>query len=154
MIFALEKMSLEELQALEKEFQRKLGGVQEELRSRVLNNKTAQSGMDRCDCGCKYWENDRCTDCGAEHNPVKHWEVEGVCGWRYLDLESEDAIRHDGEVRVRKTGRTGKYTVMQWLSRSRSWVSLCKPGANSPSYFTKFEGAVKHANEYLPSSRS
>lgn len=22
-------------------------------------------GVDRCYCGCKYWENDRCIDCGG-----------------------------------------------------------------------------------------
>lgn len=30
-------------------------------------NKFAREGVDRCECGCKYWENDRCHDCGAEH---------------------------------------------------------------------------------------
>ena len=28
-------------------------------------NTIARDGVDRCDCGCKYWENDRCIDCGA-----------------------------------------------------------------------------------------
>ncbi|HET6494071.1 MAG TPA: hypothetical protein VFH61_01755 [Thermoleophilia bacterium] len=27
-------------------------------------NKVARSGYDRCSCGCKYWEHDRCIDCG------------------------------------------------------------------------------------------
>lgn len=31
-----------------------------------LGNKIAREGCDRCYCGCKYWENDRCVDCG-EH---------------------------------------------------------------------------------------
>lgn len=22
-------------------------------------------GLDRCSCGCKYWEDDRCIDCGG-----------------------------------------------------------------------------------------
>lgn len=26
-------------------------------------NRYAQEGCDRCSCGCKYWENDRCVDC-------------------------------------------------------------------------------------------
>jgi hypothetical protein len=30
-----------------------------------LGNKVAQEGVDRCACGCKYWENDRCIDCGT-----------------------------------------------------------------------------------------
>ena len=29
-----------------------------------LGNVEAQEGCDRCSCGCKYWENDRCIDCG------------------------------------------------------------------------------------------
>ena len=33
-------------------------------------NLTAQSGCDRCDCGCKYWEFDRCIDCGKMHEPA------------------------------------------------------------------------------------
>lgn len=28
-------------------------------------NMGAKEGCDRCACGCKYWENDRCIDCGA-----------------------------------------------------------------------------------------
>lgn len=30
---------------------------------RNLGNKYAQEGLDRCVCGSKYWENDRCVDC-------------------------------------------------------------------------------------------
>lgn len=29
-----------------------------------LGNTVAREGCDRCRCGCKYWENDKCTDCG------------------------------------------------------------------------------------------
>jgi hypothetical protein len=32
-------------------------------------NAVAKEGQDRCACGCKYWENDRCIDCG------RVWEV-------------------------------------------------------------------------------
>lgn len=28
------------------------------------NNLIAREGVDRCFCGCKYWENDHCIDCG------------------------------------------------------------------------------------------
>jgi len=28
-------------------------------------NTTAQEGCDRCLCGSKYWENDKCIGCGA-----------------------------------------------------------------------------------------
>lgn len=27
-------------------------------------NRVREDGVDRCHCGCKYWENDRCIDCG------------------------------------------------------------------------------------------
>jgi hypothetical protein len=30
-----------------------------------LGNTIAQEGCDRCGCGCKYWENDRCVDCNT-----------------------------------------------------------------------------------------
>lgn len=32
-------------------------------------NVIAREGVDRCGCGSKYWEQDRCVDCGerAEH---------------------------------------------------------------------------------------
>jgi hypothetical protein len=30
-----------------------------------LGNSVRQEGIDRCACGCKYWEHDRCIDCGA-----------------------------------------------------------------------------------------
>jgi hypothetical protein len=29
-------------------------------------NTRAREGVDRCSCGSKYWEGDRCVDCGAE----------------------------------------------------------------------------------------
>jgi hypothetical protein len=28
-------------------------------------NIARQNHVDRCWCGCKYWENDRCIDCGG-----------------------------------------------------------------------------------------
>ncbi len=34
-------------------------------------NKTAEEGCDRCPCGCKYWEKDRCIDCGTPHAEVQ-----------------------------------------------------------------------------------
>ena len=29
-------------------------------------NTKARSGCDRCNCGCKYWEQDLCIDCGMK----------------------------------------------------------------------------------------
>lgn len=34
-------------------------------------NINAQEGVDRCQCGCKYWENDKCIDCGTLIEIVK-----------------------------------------------------------------------------------
>src|SRR4051812_21673403 len=31
----------------------------------VHGNRVRMEGLDRCYCGCKYWENDRCVDCGG-----------------------------------------------------------------------------------------
>lgn len=33
-------------------------------------NVIAKEGVDRCFCGCKYWENDKCVDCGEHINDV------------------------------------------------------------------------------------
>ena len=33
-------------------------------------NAVAREGCDRCSCGCKYWENDRCIDCGTPISEV------------------------------------------------------------------------------------
>jgi hypothetical protein len=35
-----------------------------------LHNGTAREGADRCRCGCKYWEYDRCVDCGLHVSRV------------------------------------------------------------------------------------
>lgn len=35
----------------------------------ALGNAVAREGQDVCACGCKYWENDQCFDCGANWHP-------------------------------------------------------------------------------------
>ena len=35
-------------------------------------NQTATEGCSRCECGCKYWEGDRCIDCGTVHDAARH----------------------------------------------------------------------------------
>lgn len=37
-----------------------------------LGNRSAQSGCDRCTCGCKYWESDVCIDCGSRWAEETH----------------------------------------------------------------------------------
>ena len=34
-------------------------------------NTVAQEGCDRCECGCKYWEHDKCIDCGKHVSEIK-----------------------------------------------------------------------------------
>ena len=33
-------------------------------------NFVALEGYDRCPCGCKYWEQDRCIDCNTHVNDI------------------------------------------------------------------------------------
>ena len=35
-----------------------------------LGNEVARSGYDRCPCGCKYYEHDKCIDCGVHINNI------------------------------------------------------------------------------------
>ena len=37
-----------------------------------FGNKAAREGLDRCFCGCKYWENDLCTDCQTHIDAVRN----------------------------------------------------------------------------------
>jgi hypothetical protein len=34
-------------------------------------NRLAREGVDRCPCGAKYWEHDRCVSCGDKFVPEK-----------------------------------------------------------------------------------
>lgn len=36
-------------------------------------NAIAEEGNDRCFCGCKYWENDRCVDCHSTIEEVRRY---------------------------------------------------------------------------------
>lgn len=46
-------------------------------------NRVRAEGADRCWCGCKYWENDRCIDCGGTE-----------------PMTEADIARRDAEVRA------------------------------------------------------
>ena len=35
------------------------------------DNLIAREGCDRCYCGCKYWEHDRCIDCGTHISQIQ-----------------------------------------------------------------------------------
>lgn len=40
-------------------------------------NLVAREGYDRCGCGCKYFENDRCTDCNTHINKIPTCPADG-----------------------------------------------------------------------------
>lgn len=42
----------------------------------VHGNRIAEEGCDRCFCGCKYWELDRCIDCGTHIDKVLPYQDE------------------------------------------------------------------------------
>ncbi len=42
----------------------------------TYGNQTAREGWDRCACGCKYWQNDECIDCGASVEQARAAEAE------------------------------------------------------------------------------
>lgn len=45
-----------------------------------LGSLVAQEGCDRCYCGCKYWENDTCVDCGTKITDIPRAELDEMSG--------------------------------------------------------------------------
>jgi hypothetical protein len=73
------------------------------IKSDTHNNRIAVEGVTRCDCGSKYWESDRCVDCGADastspdssNDPFVPQEVAWMlpgAGWRSRTVNSEAAL--------------------------------------------------------------
>lgn len=57
----------------------RVGVLEEEHRE----NRIARSGYDRCTCGCKYFEGDRCIDCNTHVTEIPTCPAEGcfeICG--------------------------------------------------------------------------
>jgi hypothetical protein len=52
-----------------------------------FGNINAREGCDRCACGCKYWEDDKCVSCGML------WEV------RQIQMQA-DIARYMNEVKL------------------------------------------------------
>jgi len=84
-----------------------------------LGNRVRQEGVDRCPCGCKYWENDRCVDCGErlpdEACPDHFVGAETLgcqeCGWN-------GAMRRFGCTVVTGDGSVcGKPAVQSFVSK-------------------------------------
>lgn len=55
-------MRFETRRGMQKRYQRTRA---EQEQADRLGNVKAREGCDRCYCGCKYWENDRCVDCNT-----------------------------------------------------------------------------------------
>ena len=45
-------------------------------------NVVAEEGLTLCTCGCKYWENDKCIDCGM--TPERLWIIQSAQNQRLL----------------------------------------------------------------------
>lgn len=69
----------------------------------VHGNRVRREGCDRCACGCKYWENDRCIDCGStepERDPQDAEDWAEATAWAagergFVDVMSDDDEHHD-----------------------------------------------------------
>jgi len=49
----------------------------------VHGNINAEEGVSRCTCGSKYWENDRCIDCGTSVEVVQIRQIADMS--RYMN---------------------------------------------------------------------
>lgn len=70
------------------------------MKSDNHGNVIAREGATRCACGCKYWENDRCIDCGDKPrcecgNPLNQDNDESKCDW-CMNPECEIIVEVDG----------------------------------------------------------
>lgn len=57
-----------------------------------LGNEIAKEGVDICFCGCKYWERDKCIDCGTSITVVKNSDCR-QCEWTNIFKSSQDGSR-------------------------------------------------------------
>ena len=65
-------------------------------------NINATEGVDRCVCGCKYWENDKCIDCGTLIEIVKI-------------RRQANALRYMNEVKLNVMFTTMVHYDLPWL---------------------------------------
>ena len=59
-----------------------------------LGNLIAREGRDRCGCGAKYWEHDRCVDCGTHVRFAVQPELPDTTN-PIIALVREDDVEHD-----------------------------------------------------------
>jgi hypothetical protein len=50
------------------------GQLQMFSQDELLGNRFAKEGCTRCECGCKYWENDHCHSCGKFVTIVREFQ--------------------------------------------------------------------------------
>jgi hypothetical protein len=58
-------------------------------------NLIAREGADRCGCGAKYWEDDKCVDCGTHVRHAIQPELPDVPANPIIALVREDDVEHD-----------------------------------------------------------
>jgi hypothetical protein len=58
-------------------------------------NLIAREGADRCGCGAKYWEDDKCVDCGTHVRHAIQPELPEVPANPIIALVREDDVEHD-----------------------------------------------------------
>lgn len=108
-------------------------------------------------CGERFYADgedgqENCPKCGTKGERAKAYDqvagefVELPDGWVEQKDRAEDIVRLDGKARVLLTGPNGRYAAQQKVGNH--WVSICKPGARSNSYFTKLLSCIAFADEY------
>lgn len=92
-------------------------------------NFIAEEGCDRCTCGCKYWENDRCTDCGThvcdaarERGPEPDpWEDDAVHSgedWRYEVANGDTRLGYREWVEAQRANEGGTLRIVVTLANA------------------------------------
>lgn len=66
-------------------------------------NINAAEGCDRCVCGCKYWENDKCVDCGTLIEIAKIHDL-------------ADRVRLGNEIKLNVMFTTMTHYDLPWLT--------------------------------------
>jgi len=58
------------------------------------DNTLAREGYDRCSCGCKYWEHDRCIDCNTHVNDISKDCLisDGIAGQQCLNPSKQRGL--------------------------------------------------------------
>lgn len=63
------RMTIPDRVALRRRRRRLPGALDRNVSRAVGRRFRPTDGVDRCECGCKYWTDDRCIDCGDRFRP-------------------------------------------------------------------------------------